>query len=716
MSNKYLFIDIESTGVNEHKDKLHGIAYLTEEDEAFYAPIWDLPAALRAALADSKIIKVGHNLRFDLRFLAANGILVNGPIFDTMLLAQLIDENQPLGLKPLSEKYLGTHTLRNKRALDEACSTAGVKHVGGLAELDLLSPARPYYSVISAYAKEDICNTFKLFHIFTEKLKSIDASVKKVLNIPKGPLDYYLKEIVPTEKVLLSIENEGVLVNPSILDVLKAENIVKRDECLKQLTFFCEEEVRLIEEDLYLKTVESKKSPKGKAAVQRRSEKYKTLFNWESTTQVGKLFYERLGLKEEHVQKTDKGSFDMSETALKNLRFIAGKESKLRHILPIYAEFKKTLKLINTYTGDSESGMASHIVQIMTKIPAIGYSGPSGFGMVRDTSWDNEKRIFAKYPQQTVTGRLSSKDPNMQNLKRGSIVKRLFVPKEGHIFAYFDFSQVELRIAAHLSKDVRLVEAFTEGIDLHRQTAAAAFQKDIKDVTKEERQAGKTINFLLIYNGGAGRLMDELKNKNGLNYSIEQCRAFREAYFQQYPGYKAFLDQTLKFLGRYKRVVAENGRIRRLPDMVYGDFLNWKQKQFTGPQEMVNVLKKYIYANDRNPNPTDEDIFWAANRKYGHAVKQGYNFVVQSVGATITKMAMIQLHKKGYKIMTQVHDSLVIQLPIKDIDKAADIKHIMENAYKISVPLVAEMKLLNSLDESDVYQPSTEKDTKNNVG
>lgn len=694
MANKYLFIDLETTGTSEHKNKIHGIGWLESEDEAQYSPIWDLPKELLDKLADPTIIKVGQNFRFDLRFLFTHNIVVNGAFFDTLHLAMMIDENQPLGLKPLTEKYLGLQFLRNKRELDEACNTVGVKHVGGLCELDLLSPSRPYFEAISKYGKEDVCNTFKLFHIFTEKLKSIDASVKKVLNVKVGPLDHYLKEIVPTEKVLLSLETEGVLVNPQILDNLRAENVLKRDECLKQLAFFCEEEIVTIEEELFQKALKSKKSPKGKLAVQRKSEKYKTLFNWESTSQVGKLFYDKLGLKPEHVQKTEKGAFDMSETALKNLRFLVGKSHKLRHILPIYAEFKKTLKLINTYTGDSESGMASHIIN--------GHFNKLG---------PTENRIFAKYPQQTVTGRLSSKDPNMQNLKRGSIVKRLFIPKKDHVFAYFDFSQVELRIAAHLSRDVKLVEAFTEGIDLHKQTAAAAFQKDVTDVTKEERQVGKTLNFLLIYNGGTGRLMDELKNKNGLEFTFEECKTFRENYFANYKGYKSFLDSTLSFLAKYKRVVAENGRIRRLPDMVFGDFLNWRTKTFTGPQELVTQLLEYP-----NEKISDEDLFWRANRRYGHAVKQGYNFVVQSVGATITKMAMISLNKAGYKIVSNVHDALIIELPISQIDKTAEIKHIMENAYKLSVPLVAEMKLLNTFDESDVYQPLADKEIKNNVG
>lgn len=712
MSNKYLFIDIESTGTNEHKDKLHGLAWLENEDEAEYSPSWDLPQSLLNKLSDPNIIKVGHNLRFDLRFLNTHGIVVKGAFFDTLHLAMLVDENQALGLKPLSEKYIGKASLHNKRKLDEACSTAGTKHVGGLCELDLLDPSHPHYEIISQYAKEDICNTFKLFHIFKEKLTKIDKSVKEVLKVTKGPMDHYLKEIVPTEEVLLEVENFGVQVNPQILDILREENVIKRDQCLKQLNFFCEDDIKSIEEDLYQKAVDAKKSPKGKLAVQKRSEKYKTLFNWESTTQVGKLVYDKMGLKPEQVRKTEKGSYDMSETGLRLLFWETGKTHKLKSILPIYADFKKTLKLINTYTGDSESGMASHIITKIIKQPAIGYAARDSFGLVKDVTYEKETKIYAKYPQQTVTGRLSSKDPNMQNLKRGSIVKRLFIPKEGCVFAYFDFSQVELRIAAHLSKDERLVKAFTEGIDLHKQTAAAAFQKDVKDVTKEERQAGKTLNFLLIYNGGVGRLMDELKNKNGLEFTYEQCKAFRDNYFANYSKYKSFLDSTLKFLSRYKRVVAENGRIRRLPDMVFGDFLNWRTKTFTGPQELANKLKEFP-----NELVDEEELFWRANRKYGHAVKQGYNFVVQSLGATINKMAMIKLHRAGYRLVSTIHDSIIIELPIKDIDKTSEIKHIMENAYKISVPLVAEMKLLNSFDESDVYeQPLTNKDKQNNVG
>lgn len=683
MSKPLMVLDIESTGLSDLDDKLHGIAVCKEEDNVEYHPIWNVPVSVRQDLANPSITKIAHNGRFDLRFLIRNGFEINGKVYDTMLMAQLIDENSPLGLKPLSERYLGAGSLANKRRLDQAVSEAGCKSVAGLCNLDLLDPAHPHFDIIAEYAVEDAHNTFKLFHIFKAKLEDLHIKAKKLLGIQETPLTYFTKEVVPTEQLLLEIELRGVRIDLDMIEQVKAEAVGRQNALLDRLSDLCADKISDVEEDLYVKAVEKRKSPAGKAKVLRQSNKYDTLFSWDSNQHVGKLFYEKFRISPALVRKTESGQYMLSESYLKFLQVSLINGHPLADVLRAYAAYKKTCKTVSTYTGDSEVGIVSHMRRTSEGTP-----------------W-----MYPRYLAKTVTGRLSGQAPNMQNLQRGSPVKRFFVPaSENDIFVYADFSQIELRIAAHVSGDEKLVEAYTLGIDLHRQTASGVFEVEQKDVNDLQRQVGKTVNFLLIYDGSAKRLMDELRDKNGLEYTIEDCMRFREAFFDLYRGYKAYLDGQKKFMARYKMTFSEAGRVRRLPDMVYGDHLNYKAKRFVGPAELAAKLLEHPGEKVGDP----EELFWRARRKFSHATKQGFNMPIQSLGATITKRAMVALRSAGYKLISTVHDSVIVQIRKTETHKLDEIRHILENTYKIKVPLKVEMKLLNSFDEKDVYDVDAE--------
>jgi len=146
---------------------------------------------------------------------------------------------------------------------------------------------------------------------------------------------------------------------------------------------------------------------------------------------------------------------------------------------------------------------------------------------------------------------------------------------------------------------------------------------------------------------------------------VDECQHIINGFYNLYGGYKKYLQKQLRFMVTNGLVVAETGRIRRLPDV------------------------KNLPAN---------------TKEWRHAVKQGYNFPIQSLGASITKRAMIELHRRGFTVVTQVHDSVVIQLPKGEAEKLQEIKHIAETIYPLTVPLKVDIKLLTSLLESDKLQ------------
>lgn len=674
---KYLCLDVETTGLSDTKDKLHGVSFLINEDEAEYFLVSKIPDQYKEYLANPNIAKIAFNSRFDLRFLIRNGLKVQGRIHDVMLMAQLLNENQSLSLKTLSEKYLGPQALMNKRILDQTLSKAHVRTIAGLCDKDLLLDGHPYLSIIGKYCCEDTHNTFKLFYIFKEMLIKLDTKCRDILGMRETPLTYYQHEIVPTESLLLNMEIRGIRVQPQILEDIHNEALNKRDHYLQLMAQLCLSEIQAIADTLYDKTIETKKSAKGKASVQRNSAKYKTQFNFESSRHIGLLFFEYFDVPRDLIKKTKSGAYDTSEYNLKFVGMQLPQNSTLKKLIVFYALYKKTLKIISTYTGDAKKGMASHIF----------YKGGLPF-------------IAAKYPQRTVTGRLSSTEPNLQNLARGSKVKKLFIPSSSQaVFLYGDFSQVELRIAAHVSQDERLIEAFTENRDLHKQTASQIFQKEEKEISDLERQIGKTCNFLLIYDGSPNRLMSELNTKNSLNYTIEQCQQFKKNFFEYYSGYASYLLDQKRFMQKFKLVTAENGRLRRLPELVYGDFLNYKKHSFTGSNELFAALKEY-------PGEMlgEEEAFWRARRRFSHAQKQGLNFPIQGLGATITKKALIAIKQSGFVPITTVHDSIVLEIPVKIVsnDLIQQIQAIILKAYSLSVPLKMDFKLLHSLDEKNI--------------
>jgi DNA polymerase-1 len=264
----------------------------------------------------------------------------------------------------------------------------------------------------------------------------------------------------------------------------------------------------------------------------------------------------------------------------------------------------------------------------------------------------NTGRIHTHFIQTgTETGRLSSKDPNLQNIpvrdENGRRIRSSFKASEGHVFVSADYSQIELVVLAHLSGDKELTEAFCSGEDVHSRTAALIFNTDAAEVTKEQRRIAKVINFGVMYGMSAFRLSNELQIPRG------DASAFIKAYFEKYSGIKAFIDSTIK--KAEETMVSETlfGRIRHI------HMINSRNKMEKSAAERVAV-----------------------------------NSRIQGTAADIVKIGMIrlfnELEKRGMqaKILLQVHDECILEVPDGEVDEIKSIvREALEGAAQLSVPL-----------------------------
>lgn len=680
---KLIAIDVETTGLDWKRDKLHGLGVAYEEDETRYHAPSHVDRDTLALLRDPTVAKVGQNLRFDLRFLWKAGIEVAGPTYDTKILASLVNENMPHGLKQLAQKYLGSWSLEGKSELDSAISKAGLKHVGQLCALDMAEANGKYSHVIGKYCEEDCNNTYKLAYVLMEKILACHKAWKK-LGAVKTPWDYFKEEAMPLEAILLQMELKGIRIDFQAASILTERCQVEKASILDSLQKLAAPYIENVEKCLYENALSKRKSEAGKAKVLRSSEKYKTSFNWGSNAHLGHLIYKELGVPEGLVNYTNKGLPSTSDKDLGVIRHLTEPTTDVNKVLVALSSMKKVDKLLSTYIGNGEEGMLSkaHEGRLHPSYLQVGHSKEGGKGG-------------------TVTGRLSSQDPNIQNIPRSAGIKKFFVPDPGKVFVYADYSQLELRIAAHLSGDPELVNGFVKKLDLHMLTASDIFSKPAREISKEERQVGKTINFATIFDANAYRLMEEL-NKGGANYTVERCAEMREAFFERYHVYKDYLNEIKAFLVANGNLISETGRVRRIPEIAYGQYLQWRGRKFVGTDAMRLKL-----LHQPNEEITEAELFNRAKKKFNHAIKQGYNFPIQSLGASIAKRAMLALAASGADIVTQVHDSIIVQVQAHKAPLAArKMREVMETVYPLKVPLVAETKLLKSFDETDTITVS----------
>lgn len=269
-------------------------------------------------------------------------------------------------------------------------------------------------------------------------------------------------------------------------------------------------------------------------------------------------------------------------------------------------------------------------------------------------------RVHTNFNQTgAVTGRLSSSDPNLQNIpirsEEGRRVRQAFIAPPGHRLLSVDYSQVELRILAHYSQDAALLKAFHDGVDIHRATAAAVYQVPLDQVTYEQRRFAKAINFGLMYGMGAFRLARDS------DLTLAEAEDFIAAYFAQFPGVRAYLDEARARAARLGYVETLLGRRRYFP-------------------ELSEKLGRKV-------------DFQARQR----AEREAINMPIQGTAADIIKIAMIDLaralreSRRRARMILQVHDELVLEVPDDELDRVAPlVVEVMEAAFKLDAPLVAD--------------------------
>jgi len=346
-------------------------------------------------------------------------------------------------------------------------------------------------------------------------------------------------------------------------------------------------------------------------------------FNINSTQQLSDVLFDRLKIPPpDRTQKTASGFYS---TAAGVLETLSGKHP----VVDLVLDYRELAKLKSTYV-DALPNQVN---------PATG-------------------RVHTSYNQTgSVTGRIASSEPNLQNIpirtEMGRQVRRAFIAAPGHLLLSVDYSQVELRIVAHMADDRAMLEAFRLGQDIHATTAAAIYSVPLDVVTKEQRRHAKAINFGLIYGMSAFGLT------RSTDLTLAEAEDFMEAYFRQFPAIKSYLD----------------GMRRRAAEQGYVETLLGRRRYFPGLKEQSNY----------NIRSREE--------------REAINAPIQGTAADIMKIAMLHvpsaLSQAGLsaRILLQVHDELVLECPQSEIiPTAALVRQVMENAYTLSIPLATDAR------------------------
>lgn len=566
IGQKFCAFDTETTSIDPLSARLVGMSFCFTKNEAYYVPV---PAEFEEAkkivekfrdfLQSEKITKVGQNIKYDMLVLRKYGMLIDGPIFDTMVAHYLINPEIRHNMDYLAETYLNYRTIH----IDELIGAKGKKQ-RSMADLQ---PAE-----ILDYAAEDADITLQLKEIFEKEIEAQGLS-NLLYNIE-----------LPLIKVLCEMEAAGVRVDT---------------QALKEYSVQLTEKLLVIEQEI-----------KHLAGVD---------FNINSAKQVGEILFERLRIVEK-AKKTKSGQYTTGEEVLESLK---DKHPIVAKIL----EYRGLRKLLSTY---------------IDALPQLIHPQTG--------------KIHTSYNQTvTATGRLSSVNPNLQNIpikdEEGREIRRSFIADEGFTFLSADYSQIELRIMAHLSQDPSMIEAFTHNQDIHAATAAKIYKVDIQNVTSDMRRKAKTANFGIIYGISVFGLADRL------NIPRNEAKELIEGYFSTYPQVKEYMDESIQKAKNQTFVETVLGRKRYLPDI-----------------------------NSRN----------AIVR--GYAERNAINAPIQGSAADIIKVAMINIHnrliaeKLRSKMILQVHDELNFSVANDELLHVEQlVKEEMEKAFSLSVPLLVEV-------------------------
>ena len=576
-------IDTETTSLNAIDAVLVGISFSTEEGRAWYLPVACAPGeggggfleeldggpiyqgieldAVRASigglLSDERIVKIGHNIKYDLLVLESHGLPVMGPMFDTMIASYLLDpERRSHSLDNLSLEFCRHRMIPYKDLF-----------VKGDRERDI---RRVPLERLADYSCEDADYTMRLKAVFQEALA--ESGLEKLFDDIEMPLCH----------VLQVMEREGVSIDTAELGRLSEE--ATRE--MSRLTAAIH----------------------GLAGEQ---------FNINSGKQLQRILFDKLGLQP--VRRTKTGfSTDMEVLA----------ELATEHaIADLVLKYRQLAKLVSTYF-DALPRLVN---------PRTG-------------------RIHTSFNQTvTATGRLSSSNPNLQNIpirtELGRRVRSAFIPRKEWLLLDADYSQIELRIMAHLSRDEALRSAFLEDADIHSRTAARIYGAKESEVDPEMRALAKTINFGVIYGMGARGLSRQL------GIELDEAKRFIEEYFETYPGVKEYIEHS-------KDLAREKG---------YAETLLGRRR----------ILRE-IESGDGRARSFSERI--------------AINMPIQGTAADMIKVAMVEIDRRitagelESRMILQVHDELVFEVPPQELGPMQElVRESMESAVDLEVPIRVDM-------------------------
>ncbi|MCC5823161.1 MAG: DNA polymerase I [Phycisphaerales bacterium] len=589
-------VDTETTHLRPMLAQLAGVCISVQSGEGFYIPVRSpdpsshldeatVIAALRPALEDPGVPKVGHNLKFDLNVLRNAGVRLAGDLpsaehplaGDTMIASYVLDPSRSShSMDALAMALLDRTNISIKDLIGSG------KHQKRFDEVPL-AQAGPY-------SAEDADVTLQLDHALAKQLAA-EPTLETLYRTVEMPL-------VP---VLAELEYNGVLVDPDELDRQRERLQTRIDDLAKQIDAAALD------------------------AIDRT-------FDHNSPKQLGEALFNKpdhpdkpgLGLKP--IKKTKTG-FSTDAEVLEKLAL----DDTLDPPTPIPSlilEYRQLTKLVNTYLA-----------------------------ALKDEIHPVTKRIHASFNQTVaITGRLSSSDPNLQNIPIrtdiGRDIRKAFVAPPGRVLITADYSQIELRVLAHLSQDPALIAAFLAGEDIHTAVAAQIHAVPLEQVTREQRSGAKMVNFGIVY----GVTPYGLARRLGV--SNTEAAAIIDGYKARFAGITTFLAECVEQAIRHGFVATMLGRRRPIPEI-----------------ESSNPQRRAL------------------------AERTAINTVVQGSAADLIKLAMIDLHARigaaagadplaGTKMILQIHDELVFETP-QDRAVAAMpvIVERMEAAMDLSVPL-----------------------------
>ena len=583
----YFVFDLETDSLNVIDANLIGVAICLSVKRSYYIPLAhkdedgkiieeqiDFKEALKQLnniLSNSSLIKIGHNIKYDIAVLKRYKIDVVS-FEDTMLMSYINDAgNHRHGMDELAKVHFNRDTIKFKDVVGTGKSQITFDYVEIEKAIE--------------YAAEDAEITFKLYLLLKKKLseeKNISA------------YNYLEKPLVAS---ILEMEINGIKINTEYLQSLSSEFEKKIYSLEKTIFKLCGVE-----------------------------------FNIGSPKQLGDVLFNKLNLTP--PKKTKTGEFSTGIEVLEDLAFEGNK------VAEDLITWRQLSKLKNTYT----EALQTHINK-------------------------TTQRIHTSYAMaSTNTGRLSSSDPNLQNIPirstEGRLIRKAFIAEKGYKILSADYSQVELRVLAHIAKIEPLIAAFKNGEDIHALTASEIFSTDIKKITPDLRRRAKAVNFGIIYGISAFGLAKQLSITN------HEANNFIKKYFDKFPGIKKYMEDT-------KALCREQGYVETL------------------------CGRKCFF-----PKIKDKNFAYRSFQE-----RAAINAPIQGTAADIIKRAMIKIYEKNIsnnndcKMLLQVHDELIFEVKESKIEKyQALIRQEMENALhpliSLDVPLLVESSFGDNWDEA----------------